>query len=119
MKIKLLYLISIMLLTCSKRSEISLIEKFNLPKSSILGFSKKVGIVTKNYAILNNEIKNPNSNYDYLALIRKDEIVKIEKILQKTVKHGLKGTWILVNYKDQSGYIFSQDINIIDNIIIE
>ncbi|AYE36667.1 hypothetical protein DB313_04315 [Borrelia turcica IST7] len=119
MKRPLFYLIYILLLSCSKRLEISLTENFNLPKSSILGFSKKVGIVIKDYALLNNEIKKNNTNYDYLTIIKKDEIVKIEKIMQTTEKYGLKGNWILVNYKGKRGYIFSKDINIIDNIIIE
>ncbi|AAX18138.1 hypothetical protein [Borrelia turicatae] len=119
MKIKLLYLISIMFLTCSKKLETPLINEFNLPKSSILGFSRKVGIITKNYAILNNVTKTDNTNYNYLTIIRKDEIVKIEKIMQNTEQHGIKGKWILATYKGKKGYIFSKDINIIDNIIIE
>ncbi|QMU99564.1 hypothetical protein F0310_04100 [Borrelia sp. A-FGy1] len=119
MKRQLFYLICIIFLSCIKRQEISLTEIFNLPKSSILGFSKKVGIVIKDYALLNNEMKKNNINYDYLTIIRKDEIVKIEKIMQSTEKYGLKGNWILVNYKGKRGYIFSKDINIIDSIIIE
>ncbi|WP_221036910.1 hypothetical protein [Borrelia miyamotoi] len=119
MKIKLLPLISIMFLTCSKRSEFSLTEKFNLPKSSILGFSIKMGIVTKNYVTLNNTTKMDNTNYDYLTIIRKNEIVKIERIMQNTEKHGIKGKWILASYKGKRGYLFSKDINIVDNIIIE
>lgn len=105
--------------TCNKKSEIPLTHKFKLPKSSILGFSKKVGIVTKNYAILNNATKTDNTNYNYLTIIRKDEVIKIEKIMQNTERYGIKGKWILATYKGKKGYIFSKDINIIDNIIIE
>ncbi|ETZ19039.1 hypothetical protein BDCR2A_01012 [Borrelia duttonii CR2A] len=76
-----------------------------MPKSSILGFPQKVGIIT--------------INYDYLTIIRKDEIVRIEKIMQDTEQHGIKGKWVLATYKGNKGYIFSKDINIIDNIIIE
>lgn len=106
-------------LTCNKKLEIPLTKEFKLPKSSVLGFSRKVGIITKNYAILNNGTKTDNTNYDYLTIIRKDEIVKIEKIMQNAEKHGIKGKWILATYKGKKGYIFSKDINIIDNIIIE
>ncbi|AHH08793.1 hypothetical protein baBA2_000823 [Borrelia anserina] len=119
MKIKLLSLISIMFLTCNKNLEIPLIKECKLPKSSILGFSRKVGIITKNYVLLNKKPKIDNTDYDYLTIIRKDEIVKIKKIMQSTEKHGIKGKWILATYKGKKGYIFSKDINIINNIIIE
>ncbi|ACH95043.1 hypothetical protein ACE4V3_00130 [Borrelia recurrentis] len=118
MKIKLLPLI-IFFLTCKIKQEVSLIKEFKLPKSSILGFPQKVGIITKNYTILNNTIQIQKINYDYLTIIRKDEIVRIEKIMQDTEQHGIKGKWVLATYKGNKGYIFSKDINIIDNIIIE
>ena len=119
MKVKFLSLISIIFLTCNKKSEFFLITKFDLPKSSILGFPIKMGIVTKNYVILQNTVKIDSTNYNYLTLIRKNEIVKIEKIMQNTEKYGIKGKWILVSYKGKKGYLFSKDINIIDNIIIK
>ncbi|UGQ17594.1 hypothetical protein [Borrelia sp. RT1S] len=119
MKRQLFHIICAILMSCSKRLETPLTEYFSLPKSSILGFSKKVGIVIKDYALLNNEIKKNKTNYDYLTIIKKDEIVRIEKIMQPTERYGLKGNWILVTHKGKTGYIFSRDINIIDNIIIE
>ncbi|WP_024653231.1 hypothetical protein [Borrelia persica] len=119
MKIRLSSLIFIIFLTCKTKPKIHLTQEFKLPKSSILGFPQKVGIITKNYTIFNNTIQTQNTNYDYLTIIRKDEIVKIEKIMQDTEQHGIKGKWILATYKGQKGYIFSTDINIIDNIIIE
>ncbi|UER67963.1 hypothetical protein LKV13_04215 [Borrelia sp. BU AG58] len=119
MKKQLFCAVCMMLLSCSKRLEVSLVEDFKLPKSSILGFSKKVGIVVKDYALLTSEIKKSSTDYDYLTIIKKDETVRIEKIMHSTEKYGLKGNWILVSYKGKTGYIFSGDINIIDNIIID
>ncbi|WP_215537448.1 hypothetical protein [Borreliella bavariensis] len=120
MNTKTLYLISLILLACNKNNKIPLIQKLNLPKSSILGFSNKTGIIIKDYAFLSKSTKkNSELDYDYAILLRKDEVVKIEKILEKTERYGIEGNWIQVNYKGTKSYIFSKDINIVNNLIIE
>lgn len=120
MNTKTLYLISLILFACNKNNKIPLIQKLSLPKSSILGFSNKTGLIIKDYAFLRKSTKKISElDYDYEILLRKDEIVKIEKTLEKTERYGIKGNWILVNYKGTKRYIFSKDINIINNLIIE
>ncbi|WNZ72978.1 hypothetical protein [Borreliella garinii] len=120
MNTKTLYLITLILLACNKNNKIPLIQKLNLPKSSILGFSNKTGIIIKDYAFLSKSTKKSSElDYDYAILLRKDEIVKIEKTLEKTERYGIEGNWILVNYKGTKSYIFSKDINIVNNLIIE
>ncbi|AEW69153.1 MULTISPECIES: hypothetical protein [Borreliella] len=120
MNTKTLYLIALILLACNKNNKIPLIQKLNLPKSSILGFSNKTGIIIKDYAFLSKSTKkNSELDYDYAILLRKDEVVKIEKTLEKTERYGIEGNWILVNYKGTKSYIFSKDINIVNNLIIE
>ncbi|AFT84130.1 hypothetical protein BgCN_0854 [Borreliella garinii NMJW1] len=120
MNTKTLYLIALILLACNKNNKIPLIQKLNLPKSSILGFSNKTGIIIKDYAFLSKSTKkNSELDYDYVILLRKDEVVKIEKTLEKTERYGIEGNWILVNYKGTKSYIFSKDINIVNNLIIE
>lgn len=120
MNTKTLYLIALILLACNKNNKIPLIQKLNLPKSSILGFSNKTGIIIKDYAFLSKSTKkNSELDYDYAILLRKDEVVKIEKILEKTERYGIEGNWILVNYKGTKSYIFSKEINIVNNLIIE
>lgn len=120
MNTKTLYLIVLILLACNKNNKIPLIQKLNLPKSSILGFSNKTGIIIKDYAFLSKSTKkNSELDYDYAMLLRKDEVVKIEKTLEKTERYGIEGNWILVNYKGTKSYIFSKDINIVNNLIIE
>lgn len=120
MNTKTLYLIALILLACNKNNKIPLIQKLNLPKSSILGFSNKAGIIIKDYAFLSKSTKkNSELDYDYAILLRKDEVVKIEKTLEKTERYGIEGNWILVNYKGTKSYIFSKDINIVNNLIIE
>nr|WP_267508814.1 hypothetical protein [Borreliella garinii] len=120
MNTKTLYLITLILLACNKNNKIPLIQKLNLPKSSILGFSNKTGIIIKDYAFLSKSTKKSSElDYDYAILLRKDEVVKIEKTLEKTERYGIEGNWILVNYKGTKSYIFSKDINIVNNLIIE
>ncbi|WP_210361863.1 hypothetical protein [Borreliella garinii] len=120
MNTKTLYLITLILLACNKNNKIPLIQKLNLPKSSILGFSNKTGIIIKDYAFLSKSTKKSSElDYDYTILLRKDEVVKIEKTLEKTERYGIEGNWILVNYKGTKSYIFSKDINIVNNLIIE
>lgn len=120
MNTKKLYLITLILLACNKNNKIPLIQKLNLPKSSILGFSNKTGIIIKDYAFLSKSTKKSSElDYDYAILLRKDEVVKIEKTLEKTERYGIEGNWILVNYKGTKSYIFSKDINIVNNLIIE
>ncbi|AJA90597.1 hypothetical protein OY14_04120 [Borreliella chilensis] len=120
MNTKILYLLSLILLACNKNNKIPLIQKLNLPQSSILGFNNKMGIIIKDYAFLSKSTKkNSELDYDYVILLRKDEVVKIEKTLEKTKRYGIEGHWILVNYKGIKSYIFSKDINIINNLIIE
>lgn len=120
MNTKTLYLIALILLACNKNNKIPLIQKLNLPKSSILGFSNKTGIIIKDYAFLSKSTKkNSELDYDYAILLRKDEVVKIEKTLEKTERYGIEGNWILVNYKGTKSYIFSKDINIVNNLIIK
>nr|WP_267509425.1 hypothetical protein [Borreliella garinii] len=120
MDTKTLYLITLILLACNKNNKIPLIQKLNLPKSSILGFSNKTGIIIKDYAFLSKSTKKSSElDYDYAILLRKDEVVKIEKTLEKTERYGIEGNWILVNYKGTKSYIFSKDINIVNNLIIE
>lgn len=120
MNTKTLYLISLILLACNKNNKIPLIQKLYLPKSSILGFSNKMGIIIKDYAFLSKSTKkNSELDYDYAILLRKDEVVKIEKTLEKTERYGIEGNWILVNYKGTKRYIFSKDINIVNNLIID
>ncbi|KEO62760.1 hypothetical protein [Borreliella garinii] len=120
MNTKTLYLITLILLACNKNNKIPLIQKLNLPKSSILGFSNKTGIIIKDYAFLSKSTKKSSElDYDYAILLRKDEVVKIEKTLEKTERYGIEGNWILVNYKGTKSYIFSKDINIVSNLIIE
>ncbi|AAU07669.1 MULTISPECIES: hypothetical protein [Borreliella] len=120
MNTKTLYLIALILLACNKNNKIPLIQKLNLPKSSILGFSNKTGIIIKDYAFLSKSTKkNSELDYDYAILLRKDEVVKIEKTLEKTERYGIEGNWIQVNYKGTKSYIFSKDINIVNNLIIE
>ncbi|WP_210371298.1 hypothetical protein [Borreliella garinii] len=120
MNTKTLYLITLILLACNKNNKIPLIQKLKLPKSSILGFSNKTGIIIKDYAFLSKSTKKSSElDYDYAILLRKDEVVKIEKTLEKTERYGIEGNWILVNYKGTKSYIFSKDINIVNNLIIE
>ncbi|WNZ73934.1 hypothetical protein [Borreliella garinii] len=120
MNTKTLYLITLILLACNKNNKIPLIQKLNLPKSSILGFSNKTGIIIKDYAFLSKSTKKSSElDYDYAILLRKDEVVKIEKTLEKTERYGIEGNWILVNYKGTKSYIFSKDINIVNSLIIE
>lgn len=79
-----------------------------------------MGIIIKDYAFLSKSTKkNSELDYDYAILLRKDEVVKIEKTLEKTERYGIEGNWILVNYKGTKRYIFSKDINIVNNLIIE
>nr|WP_267915683.1 hypothetical protein [Borreliella garinii] len=120
MNTKTLYLITLILLACNKNNKVPLIQKLNLPKSSILGFSNKTGIIIKDYAFLSKSTKKSSElDYDYAILLRKDEVVKIEKTLEKTERYGIEGNWILVNYKGTKSYIFSKDVNIVNNLIIE
>ncbi len=93
MNTKTLYLITLILLACNKNNKIPLIQKLNLPKSSILGFSNKTGIIIKDYAFLSKSTKKSSElDYDYAILLRKDEVVKIEKTLEKQNAMELKGT---------------------------